>query len=361
MPSAGGRSGIGGCPDSSSEWSMKVLFFGIYGLGYHALSALLGRRIRVVGVVTKPGSEEGQKDLLGLIRATGLPLRLPDSPAAPGLSGWIGTLRPDLIAVAGYPHRIPLKLLRLPPRGCLNTHLSLLPKYRGPCPWKWARARGERTSGVTVHSMAERFDQGPILAQREFAIADEETGGSLFHHLSILGADMLAQALVDLQAGNASYTVQDERAATYQGAPTDRETHIRWDLGSREILNQVRGFSPRPGAWTSYHGKKVRIRNASMRDATPPIRAGTILGLTKEGLRVATGDGVLELHEIVSEGNPLEDSTWEMESVFQVGSTFDEGTPGVIPWNSPIGVTEFRVPQELTSRPRLPDPTDAAK
>jgi methionyl-tRNA formyltransferase len=282
---------------------MNILLFGIYGVGYQALAALQRHRIKVVGVVTKASTESAQEDLLLQARTSGLPLLLPDSPDAPGFLEVIRDLSPDLIAVAGYPKRLPRELLQVPPMGCINAHLSLLPKYRGPCPWKWALIRGEQTTGATVHIMTSRFDRGPILAQRETLIGEEDTGGTLFHRLSTLGAELLANTLVDIEAGKASCAPQDETAASYQGPPTDSDARIRWSLGSREILNLVRGLCPRPGAWTSCDGHRIRILRVSLgASPRPAIPPGTIVGRTEEGVSVATGDGTLVLREMTREG-----------------------------------------------------------
>jgi len=282
---------------------MNVLLVGLYGLGCQPLAALHRKGVRVTGVVTKPSEEPAQQEFFSLVRDSRLPLLLPDSPNEPGFSDSIRALQPDVIAVAGYHKRLPGELLRIPSRGCINTHLSLLPKYRGPCPWKWALIRGERTTGVTVHVMTPRFDRGPLLAQREVFIGEEETGGMLFHRLCSIGSEVLAETLVNLQAGQVSASVQDEKEASYQSAPTDGDARIRWELGSREICNLVRGLCPRPGAWTNFEGKRLRILKASPGPA-PDVasRPGTILAMTDLGPSVCSGDGTLILRELAAEG-----------------------------------------------------------
>lgn len=308
---------------------MKVLFFGIYALGARALSVLVRRGIHVVGVVTKPDPGPAQEELRILTRKAGLPVVLPESPRDPGLAEWVGDLGPDLIAVAGYHKRLPGNLLALPARGCINTHLSLLPAYRGPCPWKWVLIRGERTTGVTVHVMGPRFDRGPILTQREYRIGEEETGGTLFEHLSQLGAELLGDTLLDLQAGRASSRVQDEGASSYQGPPSDADARICWSRKTRELLDLIRGLSPRPGAWTTYGGRRLLIRQASIgRSLRAPSRPGSILDSGGGDLSVATGDGILILREIADddiEKNPGES--------LRAGTAFDEAA---IPEEQPI-------------------------
>src|SRR5947207_7547282 len=116
---------------------MKVLLIGIYALGAQALAGLLRRGFEIVGVVSKPDQGPGQRALLDLVRQSQLPLLTPENPREPSFLSRVEKLSPDVIVVAGYHVRIPNRILNLPRHGVLNVHLSLLPRYRGPSPWKW--------------------------------------------------------------------------------------------------------------------------------------------------------------------------------------------------------------------------------
>lgn len=271
---------------------------GIYSLGALALDRLLRRGFNVIGVVTKPDQGPGQAPLLDQVRRSGLPLFQPESPRERSFLDRIEPLQPDLIAVAGYHLRIPLRLLRIPRFGVLNTHLSLLPRYRGPCPWKWAILKGESESGVTIHEMTEGFDQGAILAQRSCAIESEDTGESLFQRLSGLGADTLADVVEEVQAGTARPRPQDEDQASYFGALSDSDARIRWDRTAAEIRDLVRGLNPRPGAWTTWEGRRIRIGRADLGGPSAAgARPGTILAGGEHTVDVATGEGILTIRE----------------------------------------------------------------
>lgn len=284
---------------------MRIFLVGIYGLGARALEELLQRGVRVAGLLTKPDPGEGQRALRELAARGQLPLFEPESPSEHGLAAQIRRLKPDLIAVAGYHRRIPEALLKLAPLGTLNTHLSLLPQYRGPCPWKWAILHGEQTSGVTIHAMTAGFDEGPILAQRSCPIAEDDTGESLFRKLSDLGAITLAETLRALEAGAASLMEQDERGATYYGTPSEEDARIRWERPAREIRNLVRGLHPRPGAWTVLGAQRIRIDQVTVHeDVAPDLPPGTVVGLCGGLPTVVTGRGLLRLDAFRAEDPP---------------------------------------------------------
>src|SRR6476646_561467 len=132
LPAADVRSDAGSLP------SPRILLFGIYELGFRSLEAMLSRSQNVVGVVTKPEGLLEAQPITRLARETGRPVLAPESPRDPGFLRQARLLRPDLIAVAGYHKILPTALLRMPSAGVINAHGSLLPRYRGPSPWKWA-------------------------------------------------------------------------------------------------------------------------------------------------------------------------------------------------------------------------------
>jgi len=276
---------------------MKILLFGIYALGAQVLAGLLRGGFEVVGLVTKPDQGPGQRALLDLALRLQIPILTPEHPRESAFLRSVEHCTPDLIVVAGYHLRIPSRILDLPRFGVLNVHLSLLPRYRGPCPWKWAILRGESQTGVTVHVMTPHFDQGAILAQEACPISEEETGGSLFVRLSALGAELLPKVLEQVRAGTSTRTPQDEGRASYDPAITDEDARIRWQRPAAEIRNQIRGLHPRPGAWTTWDGTRIRILGATLGGPSQPQdRPGTILH-SNGTLAIVTGTGILSVQE----------------------------------------------------------------
>jgi methionyl-tRNA formyltransferase len=281
---------------------VRIFLFGLYGLGARALERLLEVGVEVAGIATKPGVDPGLMPFLQIAGRRAIPAFAPASPGEPAFVEAVTGLRPDLIAIAGYHQRVPREILRIPRLGVVNAHLSLLPAYRGPTPWKWAIVRGEERTGVSVHRVTPRFDQGELLLQRPTPIGDEETGGALFERLSKAGADALAETVLKLPSGEVTGLPQDESQASYFSAPTDGDARIRWDASAPRIRNLVRGLNPRPGAWTVAGEARLRILRASVVEDNSPARPGTLLEGPPGSLWIASGSGLLEVLEWSCEG-----------------------------------------------------------
>jgi len=310
-------------PETDVQPAPRILLFGIYELGFRSLEALLARNLNVVGVVTKPEGLLEAQPITRLARETGRPVLAPESPRDAGFLRQVRLLRPDLIAVAGYHKILPGSLLRLPPSGVINVHGSLLPRYRGPSPWKWAIMNGETRSGATVQQMAEELDRGDILSQRELPIDPQDTGETLFLRISALAGPLLAETIEDLFAGRVDPQPQDEQRASYQGYPGDEDARICWEWNAERIRNQIRGLCPRPGAWTQYGRKRVRIRKAALAGGPMGQVPGMILGRTEDSLLVSTGQGNLSVSAMSIEGEdgPMAQALWVVGMI--PGTFFD--------------------------------------
>ncbi len=281
---------------------MRILFFGIYKIGRDSLVALCNNGWHPVAVVTKPDIDEGQPVAIAA-EALGLRVLKPRSPKEPDFEKVVTELRPDLCLVAGYHKIIPATILKIPKHGTLNLHGSLLPAYRGPCTWKWAIVNGEKETGVTVHYMEPTLDSGDIVSQAVVPIRVDDTGGSLFSRLSSVGAGLLTNVVGDLVAGKVVRIPQDESLATYYGYPTEADCRICWSDPTRRILDQVRGFNPSPGAWSSCRGKRIRIWEGQMvRIQQLTGKPGTVLSGDQPFVLVETGDGVLKVVSATCDG-----------------------------------------------------------
>lgn len=268
---------------------MRVVFFGIFGIGVLALERLSEQRLNVVGVVTKPDIKDVRQPVAEMAERMRCPLFQPDKISSAALLKGLDALAPDLIVVAGFHRRIPLSLLKLPTNGAINLHLSLLPAYRGPVPHKWVIINGESVTGATVHVMTERFDDGDILGQSRLMIADDETADSLFSRLCELGADLLVDSVVKFQSGSITAEPQDKRAASYHPNFTDADITLNWCMDARAIERQVRGLTNRPGAWFSLDHRRVRVKQASILERCSGAEPGTILNRDEHVVTVATG------------------------------------------------------------------------
>ena len=212
-------------------------------------------------------------------------------------------IAPDAIVVVAYGRIIPPWMLAFPRLGCINLHASLLPKYRGAAPIQWAVAMGETVTGNTTMLLEEGLDTGPILLQREIAIAPEQTAADLFHVLAEDGAPLVVETLTGLNDGRIEPKQQDHRRATL--APIlDREDG-RMDFGAHtatELWNRWRGFQPWPGAYTSLEGKKLIAHQMRIVDKDFPGAPG-IVDLADHRLLVACAQNSwIEITELQLEG-----------------------------------------------------------
>ncbi len=235
---------------------MRILFMGSAELACPCLDRVLAdARDEVVGVVTQPDRPKGRAlrlspCALGAHAARrGLPVLAPEKVNAPESLAALRALAPDLAVVVAYGQFLKPALLGLPPRGCLNVHASLLPKYRGAAPIQWAIARGERETGVTTMFLNARMDAGDIVEQAVEPIRPEDTAGALYDRLARRGAELLAHTLDLLRAGAAPRRPQNEAEATYAPRLAKRDGCLDWSRPAAELRDRVRGFNPWPGCW----------------------------------------------------------------------------------------------------------------
>lgn len=285
---------------------MRLVFMGTPEFAVPSLEALLraddSDNWTVVGVVTQPDRPKGRGQELAVspvkqvcLRES-LPLLQPVKMKDPTFLDALRAWRPDLIAVAAFGRILTPTILAIPPKGCINVHASLLPKYRGAGPIQWAIIHGERETGITTMLMDEGMDTGAILLQETVAILPDDTAGSLSVRLAGAGGRLLVETLRRLRAGTLVPRPQDHSQATLAPLLKKEDGLIDWTLEAVAIANRVRGMSPWPGAYTYAKGDRWLIWRASALDqpagAAPP---GTIVEVKKEGLLVATGRGLLSI------------------------------------------------------------------
>jgi methionyl-tRNA formyltransferase len=205
------------------------------------------------------------------------------------------------MVVVGYGQIIPQSIIDLAPLGIINVHASLLPKYRGAAPIQWAIANGEAVTGVTTMRIDAGLDTGDILLSTPIEIPPDETALEISERLARLGAALLVQTLVALDAGSIVPRPQDHSSATYAPVLTKEDGRIDWSRSAAEIHNRVRGFQPWPGAYTSFRGQKLLIARTRRVENIPggPGR----LHAAKNRLLVSCGNGTgLEVLELQLEG-----------------------------------------------------------
>lgn len=281
---------------------MRVVFFGTPDVAVPGLRALLASEHQVTGVVTQPDRPRGRgrtpvsSPVKEVAIEARLPLLQPESPKREGFADALSALEPEMLAVIAYGHILPLDVLAVAP--AMNVHFSLLPRYRGAAPVQRALMDGATESGVSVFLLEPTVDTGPVLVRRGVPVGPEETAGEVLERLAPLGADLLLEALTGYAAGTLVAEPQDDAEAS--GAPKIKaeETRIDWSATAVDVVNRIRGLSPKPGAWTTFRGKRLNVYRARVESGVGG--AGEIID--DAAPVVAAGDGGVRLLEVQPEG-----------------------------------------------------------
>ena len=290
-----------------------MVVFGYHDMGVACLQELLDQGANVVAVVTH-GDDPTEAAWFGsvadLARERAIPVLTPGDPNVPAIVETLRALRPDLFFSFYFRRLLSPALLALPGLAAINLHGSLLPKYRGRAPLNWVLLRGEERTGVTLHHMDEWADHGDIVGQREVAIAIEDTALTLWRKLLAAGRQLLAELYPLIAAGRAPRVPQDHAAATTFGRRRPADGLIDWSRSAREIYNLIRAVThPFPGAFTYRGDRRIFLWAARPPgNEGSPCLPGTILGTGAGGsLRVAAGQGILEVLRLQSEGEAEQD------------------------------------------------------
>jgi methionyl-tRNA formyltransferase len=282
---------------------LKLVFAGTPEFAAVSLEAVLRARHEVALVLTRPDRPAGrglkfrQSAVKQIALKRGLALLQPAVLEDPSTLAAVAAARPEALVVVAYGLLLPAALLALPPRGCLNVHASLLPRWRGAAPIQRALLAGDRTTGITIMRMDAGLDTGPILLQEEEVIAPDDTTGSLHDRLAALGARLLVRAL----AAAPVPVPQDAKSATYAARITSGETEIDWRGAAVEIERRIRAFDPAPGAQTRYEGGVLKIWRARIEHGVRAV-PGTVCAAGPGGIVVACGNDALRITELQRAG-----------------------------------------------------------
>jgi methionyl-tRNA formyltransferase len=283
---------------------MRIVFMGTPEFAVPSLEALLQSEDTVVGVVTQPDKPKGRGQTVAtspikqLAEKAGVPILQPLKMKDPAFLDALRTWQPDLIAVTAFGRILPPVILDLPPKGCVNVHGSLLPKYRGAGPIQWAVMNGEHETGITTMLMDAGMDTGAMLLQERVQIDPEDTAGSLSEKLAKVGGPLLIETIRRLKAGTLTPRPQDDGQATMAPLLEKEMGQIDWTLPGTEIANRVRGLAPWPGAFTHAGQERWTIWKARALSDPTTAEPGTAVAVTKEAIHIATGLGLLTITEI---------------------------------------------------------------
>ena len=288
---------------------LRVVFAGTPHFAVPCLEAVLASGVDVVGVYTQPDrpAGRGRKLAPSPVKARALAARVPvfQPPTLknPIAQQGIADLAPDLMVVVAYGLILPKAVLAIPRFGCWNVHASMLPRWRGAAPIQRAILAGDTATGVCLMQMDAGLDTGPVLLPLPVAIAPDETGGTLHDKLAAAGAQVLGDGLKLLRA-NMKPVPQPQPAegATYAAKIEKQEAVLDLAKPAIELERAVRAFHPWPVAELTVAGERLRVHRATALPARHDAAPGTVLAATRDGLDLATGDGVLRLVTVQRDG-----------------------------------------------------------
>ncbi|MBR4982999.1 MAG: methionyl-tRNA formyltransferase [Lachnospiraceae bacterium] len=287
---------------------MKIVFMGTPDFAVGALEALVEAGHDVVAVVTQPDKPKGRgKEMQQTpVKECALkhnidvfqPVKIKTPEAVEVLRGYGA----ELFVVAAFGQILSKEILDMPKFGCVNIHASLLPKYRGAAPIQWAILDGEKETGVTIMQMNEGLDTGDMLTKVVVPIEDTDTGESLFDKLAEAGAKLLIETIPQIEAGELTPQPQDDSLSTYAKMIKKEMGLIDWKKEAVVLERLVRGMNSWPSAYTHFNGKTLKIWETEIEEGNRNMAPGMVAEVTKNSIKVQTGQDLLVLKQIQLEG-----------------------------------------------------------
>ena len=289
---------------------MRLLFMGTSPFAVptlHRLAASPGHNI--LAVVTQPDRPSGRGGKLAsspvkeAASAAGLSLLQPEKVRAKDFAQTVREMAPEIIVVAAFGQIIPQRVLDIPPLGCINIHGSLLPRWRGAAPMQYALMAGDAETGVTTMMMDAGLDTGDILLQAAMPLGDVEDLAVLESRLAEIGADLLMETLDALARGDCPRTPQDAAGVTLSPSLPPDIGLLDWSRPARGLHNLVRGVTPKPGAYTNWQGRRLKVWRTEVVESAEAIGVvpGTIENVGARGITLHTSKGALRLLEVQPE------------------------------------------------------------
>ena len=286
---------------------MRVVFMGTPDIAATCLKKIIADGFDVVGVYTQPDrpKNRGMKLAFSPVKevalANDLPVFQPENFREAETVEQLRQLQPDVVAVVAYGRILPQSVLDVPPMGCINIHASVLPCYRGSAPYQWAVLDGLQETGVTAMYLCREMDAGDVIDVEKTCIGENETAGELLDRLAVLGADLLSRVLTRAASGDeccgCKQRVED---VTFAPMLDKSMCPIDWTKTAQQVHNHVRGLHPWPVATMELKGQKFKVHATRIVEGTG--HPGEILGLTKTGLKIACGEGAVEVISLQAEG-----------------------------------------------------------
>ena len=288
--------------------SLRIIFAGTPDFAARHLDALLSSGHQIVGVFTQPDrpAGRGKKLMPGPVKVLaethGLPVFQPASLRPQENQQLVADLNADVMVVVAYGLILPKAVLDMPRLGCVIVHGSLLPRWRGAAPIQRALWAGDAETGVTIMKMDVGLDTGDMLYKLACPITAEDTSATLYDKLADLGPQGLIETLQQLADNTATPEVQDEAQVTYAEKLSKEEARIDWSLSAAQLERCIRAFNPWPMSWLMIDEQPVKVWKASVINGNTSAEPGTIIDASKNGIQVATGEGILNLESLQPAG-----------------------------------------------------------
>lgn len=288
--------------------SLKIIFAGTPDFAAQHLAALLASEHQVVGVFTQPDRPAGRGNKLtpspvkALALEHNIPVFQPKSLRPEENQQLVADLHADLMVVVAYGLILPKAVLDMPRLGCINVHGSLLPRWRGAAPIQRSLWAGDSETGVTIMQMDVGLDTGDMLYKLACPIESSDTSATLYNKLAQLGPTGMLATIQQLAEGSAQPEVQDETAVNYAEKLSKEEARLDWSLSAAQLERCIRAFNPWPMSYFTVEDQPVKVWSAQVLPHQANRQPGEIVQADKNGIQVATSDGVLNITELQPAG-----------------------------------------------------------
>ena len=288
---------------------MNVMFMGTPEISATCLSRLIADGHNVTSVITGEDKPRGRGNVMTptatkkLATEQGIPVYTPRTLRDGAFAELLSELSPDVIVVVAYGKILPKNVIDFPKYGCINLHVSLLPKYRGAAPMQRAIMNGESETGVSIMYMDEGLDTGDVITTVAFPIGPEDDFECIHDRSAEIGSELLSRTLVDIREGRANRTPQDPTLATYAAKVEKSDAKIDFSLSAKQLDCIIRGTTPIPGAYAYLGEKMLKINKATPTEGSGEV--GEVIATDGNGtgsFTVACGEGALKVTAVIPEG-----------------------------------------------------------
>lgn len=283
---------------------MKIVFMGTPDIAVPILRRIIDDGHEVLACVTQPDRPRGRGKKMSFSPVkeeaikNGIEVLQPEKASDEEFLSRIRELSPDLCVVVAFGQILRKNLLDIPRYGCINVHVSLLPKLRGAAPINWAIINGDKKTGVTTMYMDEGLDTGDIILTKEFDLDDEITAGELHDQMMIDGAEVLSKTLKLVESGEIKRKPQNHEESTYAPMLDKSIAHVDFMKSARDTHNLIRGVNPWPVAWCETARGKMKIFKTRVLSEDKKVDIGKVIDVSKDGITIGCNPGVLLIEEI---------------------------------------------------------------